>query len=520
MITQDPVKIKQNLPKQSDKGNIVPLDESKRVPKSVAEMNKMNAAAQIAAYREIEQKFRPVIIGESLKFVYIEDGIDSLESKAVIISKMTAEIWAAHYSVDYWTLKNQEYVLKNRPVFSAWAKSLKGAHRARVHSVDFRPDIADKLYKDPQDDEMKINLYRGHGMKRPFKPVKITPIMNFMRDLLGGDMPDVMHYLAYCIQNPGERTNVSLCLYSEEHGTGKTFLMTALCSLSKHHSAVVTNPKYVVGEYNEDARAKCFIGIDDVGKIKPAQLDDLKTLIGCSVFSTNEKHGTMLTMSNFANVIVTTNNLNFINIERSDRRFMILNVSSKHVRDGHFFKGLKEWWDKGGREAFFWHLMDMQLPKDYLPKVKQTAVVHEAKTEALMSNDSMLQYWDHILGTNRPVPTASGDMELSNNGTIDVNTTEIYHKGYLAWYQEHNIRCPKYTPKKFADTMSLIFFNRDKRPRKNGIRLRRLPPRPFMRAMMDAYMHNKKKLLNNLKGVSFTCGPQDIEQLLNDAHTY
>lgn len=170
-------------------------------------------------------------------------------------------------------------------------------------------------------------------------------------------------WMAWTVRYPHRRIIVSPLLRSDQ-GTGKGFFVECLMTgLLGKKSVANTGLKSVVGDFNEVLEGKTFIVIDELYRNGETTANTLKTIQGGGTFTLNRKHQPIVTVDNFINFVITSNDLVPLDLEAGDRRFWVP-AFIKHKVDvndtSRFINGeLRPWLEAGG----------FQVVRDYLEMI-------------------------------------------------------------------------------------------------------------------------------------------------------
>jgi hypothetical protein len=105
-----------------------------------------------------------------------------------------------------------------------------------------------------------------------------------------------------------------------------------------------------------------------------------------------EKFGGRLTINNFSRYCVTTNNRESLMLSTTNRRFLVLDVSSKFIQDPEYYSRLWNGLENGDSEAFFDHLMSVDL-KDFNPKQFPKEIDTGGMTTKISSHGTVGSFW-------------------------------------------------------------------------------------------------------------------------------
>jgi hypothetical protein len=207
----------------------------------------------------------------------------------------------------------------------------------------------------------------------------------------------VVRWIAYPLQNRGERTGSWIIHRSDKKGIGKglfwnefigNLLYGGLDETKEHKQSAYDQIKdidYIVGDFNSGL-LNIFMNLDECGIFDGAtkQNEKVKGLVTERTVQVNRKHLAVLTLRNVINSVLTTNKPEPIFFEPGDRRFAL--IESEHKRSLDFFR-------KDGFAAFitnpntalhyYCYLMqldDMQKFKDMDPPV------NDSKRQIMLKN--------------------------------------------------------------------------------------------------------------------------------------
>lgn len=105
---------------------------------------------------------------------------------------------------------------------------------------------------------------------------------------------------------------------------GKGFLVeTLLSALVGKSSVAVCGRKDVVGDFNDVVSGKTLLLMNEVYKSKKSTTDALKSFQGNATIPLHRKHKPTITIDNYLNFIITSNDHLPLMLEKGDRRFWI-----------------------------------------------------------------------------------------------------------------------------------------------------------------------------------------------------
>jgi hypothetical protein len=254
-------------------------------------------------------------------------------------------------------------------------------------------------------------------------------------NLCRGDREKSEYFLNWCallVQQPGRLPGVAICLQGDE-GTGKGAMYRYLAALfAPQHVAQVTKREQLVGRFNAILSGRVLVFADEaffagdksvIGALhglitEPRQLIERKG-IDCTFEEDNCVH-----------LLIASNEEWVLHAGKHARRYLVLDVSDKHMQDTTYFNAITHQQNHGGREAFLDHLLSRDVrPESFNP-------YNVPKTEALLdqidrSRPPHEQWWKEQL------------TEATEGTWQEVQSKKGLHAVYLAWTERHHIPRPQ-----------------------------------------------------------------------------
>lgn len=214
-----------------------------------------------------------------------------------------------------------------------------------------------------------VNLWKPPALKPSGNKVEAAQVPLF-DEFLDRWFPikEEKEYFLYWVASTVRRQNIKIIstpLLRSDHGCGKGFFVeTLMTELLGKNSVAVCALKDVVGDFNEIIEGKTFLLIDEVYRSKTSTTNALKSIQGNATISLNRKHQAKVTIDNYLNIIVTSNDMIPVLLEDGDRRFwvpqFIKHKESQTETSSFINKKLKPWLKYQG---------GFQLVRDYLETV-------------------------------------------------------------------------------------------------------------------------------------------------------
>jgi len=286
-----------------------------------------------------------------------------------------------------------------------------------LKSPSRRMILPDQLVFDPScscsDDE--INLFRGFDLKP--KEGSFAPIIELLNHLCAEssdsdqgiyDVMDwVLKWLALPLQRPGAKMRSALVFHGPQ-GTGKNLFFEIIASIYGRY-ALVVGQEQLEEKHNEWMSQKLFLIGDEVIARQELyhQKNKLKAFITGETIQVNPKFLPLRTEKNHINVVFLSNEEQPLALEPSDRRYFVV-YTPPHRKD-NLYKEVSECIKNGGIEAFYHHLMHLDL-SDFDEYSKPIMTVAKADLIELGMKPAQKFIYDWIRGF-LPLPLVGCSVE-------------------------------------------------------------------------------------------------------------
>lgn len=195
----------------------------------------------------------------------------------------------------------------------------------------------------------------------------IEPITKHFNDVVTSGVADhtefIHHYLANMVQRPWQKAQVALSLYGEQGcGKGIIFEFFRLKVLGTHCSYQTSRPEIdLFGRFANGAVNRVCVQVDEVKSLHD-HADQLKDFITNPTVSYEQKCRDCIVVSNFANLILTSNNANALTVSTDDRRFTLFHCKSVYKGNQAYFSELGSHLERPEvARAYYQYLMSMDL---------------------------------------------------------------------------------------------------------------------------------------------------------------
>jgi hypothetical protein len=268
------------------------------------------------------------------------------------------------------------------PVGSWWLNDLA---RRQYEQIVFEP-------KRPPEFDGNLNLWQGFGVES--EEGSWSLMKRHVQEVLASENEKIANYIlrwaAWCIQNPDKHAEVSL-VFRGGQGTGKGTFARALCDIFGQHAVHISSSSELVGRFNSHMRDCVFLFADEA--IAPNDHDaagKLKALITEPTIRIEPKGIDSQAWPNRLHVMMASNARWIVPADWDDRRFVVLDISSKCKEDTSWFKPLYIEMRNGGVAAMLYDLLRMPLGNWHPREGKPETRAHiEQKTESLKGADSL-----------------------------------------------------------------------------------------------------------------------------------
>ena len=235
------------------------------------------------------------------------------------------------------------------------------------------------------------NLWRGFDVA----PVAgdVAPMRDHIAMLCDGvavALRYVIGWLAFCIQHPGQRPEVSLILQGDE-GTGKGTVFRPMVKLFGAHGLHITQNSHLVGHFNAHLRRALFVFVDEgYWAGDKAAEGVLKALVTEPTIAIEGKGRDVYSAPNRMSVGMATNHAFAVPAGPHARRWCVIQVPPTAIRDFEYFKRLNAWIDNGGAAAWMHYLLHYDLTDFNVRDVPSTAALDRQKLATLAPLDRWL----------------------------------------------------------------------------------------------------------------------------------
>lgn len=285
--------------------------------------------------------------------------------------------------------KTDKYVEKfsTKPKGQIWIKS---PQRRQFDGFCFNP-------QEPEEIDGFYNLWRGFAVKP--KEGDCSLYYQHISEVIAQGNLEICDYIldwmADAVQNITERPGVTMVLRGGS-GAGKGATIELFGRLFGQHFLPVSDSKHIVGHFNAHLKDCLILFADEAfyaGDVKHESI--IKTLITSPTRMVEYKGKDVVILPNYTRLMMASNKAWVAPLEMDDRRFFILDVADKKVKDHEYFDALfKQMTKAKGSEALLYDLLHRDISKRNIKDYPITQAILDNKLESL---DSVGQWIFYVL---------------------------------------------------------------------------------------------------------------------------
>ena len=199
----------------------------------------------------------------------------------------------------------------------------------------------------------------------------IAGFLNHIKEIIANGNVEIYEYIlnwySYILQKPEGKTGTCL-VFTGLQGTGKNVFTDVLCKLmGRYANKNVTRIDDVVGRFNTATENKKLVVCNEMSSIesdvKCYNTDALKSVITENQIDINQKCMPVRTIQNVCNLIILSNNILPVKIDRDDRRYVVSEVNEKYKGNEAYFDKLCDSFDAVFYENLYTYFMRRDISK-------------------------------------------------------------------------------------------------------------------------------------------------------------
>ena len=287
----------------------------------------------------------------------------------------------------------------------------------------------------------KLNLWEGFSVK-PKQGNLCERIYSHILNVVCDDDHEcndyLLNWIARGFQYPAKNGQVAVALKGEK-GSGKGTLGNLIKSIYGQHGVQVTNPKHLIGNFNAHLQDCCFLFADESFFAGDKQHENiLKSLITEDTMQIERKGIDVETVKNRLKLLMASNNDWIAPATKDERRYFVLDVSSKRIGDTQYFTELHNDINNSDvKAAFLFDMLNRDLSKFHVSKVPETAGLRSQRLQTL---DSFGKYWVDVLHRGYLFEKISAEsFEHDFDEWIEDPSVELINAGYQQWASQRKL---------------------------------------------------------------------------------
>jgi hypothetical protein len=281
-----------------------------------------------------------------------------------------------------------------------------------------------------------FNTWDGFTVRPQRNDLLLEPIYYHLKEVLCNGKQELYDYLrkwtAYTLQNPGKQAGSTIVTRGAK-GSGKGWYGQFLRVIWGRHGKQVINPAHLTGKFNGHLADVCFLFADEAffsGDVKHEGI--LKGLITEPTFMVERKGIDSLEQKNYLKIYMATNNDFAVPATKDERRFCVLDVSSKHMGDRPYFNVLFKALDSQEvQAAFLYAMLDTDLTGFYMGDIPESEGLRTQRYHSMTS----VQKW--LVDSLKK--GCFGEDKGFGSFPESVGATKLYET-YINWCNDGQIR--------------------------------------------------------------------------------
>ena len=172
----------------------------------------------------------------------------------------------------------------------------------------YRPNTAE-IKRDPELKKTAAKIFTDH-----IKFIAPTEL----------EQETLKNYLAFCVQNVGQKVDWTPLIISKHEGLGKSAFSVLFRKIFGEHNCSTVSAQRLLSGWTDFIAEKLFVTSHEVETSDSSALTELKTLITESRVRVNAKYARTYETNNCANFLLLSNKLSALRLEKNSRRFFVV----------------------------------------------------------------------------------------------------------------------------------------------------------------------------------------------------
>ena len=237
---------------------------------------------------------------------------------------------------------------------------------------------------------------------------KLNTFKDFLKEIICGNHKESFEYLwkwlAFTVKYPHLKTKVGIILISKQ-GSGKGCFTDWLCNYLYGMYNTIPNMNgmdQLIGEKNLHLLGKKLVVVNELSSTRDTFCSNstkLKSLITEDDIQIRPLYCNAFSAKQTCEIIMSSNNINSVIIEESDRRYLVLNISELYLNDKDYFGNLKDIiYNQECGDSVYTDLMKQDLTinsfhRTHIPTTeKKQSMKDISKSSCILFIDYIIQY--------------------------------------------------------------------------------------------------------------------------------
>lgn len=203
----------------------------------------------------------------------------------------------------------------------------------------------------------------------------------------------LMAWMAHGVQQPGGKRPGTCIVLRGDQGTGKSLFVKQFGYLFGSHFLHITNQYQITGRFNNHLKNALIVFIDEGIWAGDKHAEGvLKGMITEDMIAVEPKGKDVFMVENHVRLLIASNNEWVVPAGIDERRFFVLDVDggSATKQNASYFEPIFQQMDNGGREAFLYDLLQVELEGFNLRSFPRTGALAD---QIIHSMGSVEKFW-------------------------------------------------------------------------------------------------------------------------------
>ena len=214
----------------------------------------------------------------------------------------------------------------------------------------------------------QMNLFVGYS-KTP-RPGDVSFFLKHVKEVICSNnevhTKYVLQFFAHLLQKPHEKPTVAIVQKSIE-GTGKSSLIKMFSAILGQYAITTNGIDLFTQRFNSILENKLLIFVDEAYMRGQKESQKLKALISENAVNIERKTIDSYPINSFARYIFATNNDHVLNAGSRERRYLVLEPSTKYAQNQQYFSEYQRFCDENS-ECVMHYLLELDI-SDFNPRV-------------------------------------------------------------------------------------------------------------------------------------------------------